>query len=118
MSKNSGLKGESRLGLCRRRKAAREGGAGSWPPELERRNSAQLRTGRSQRKRFLVWVTVEAGSEEGRPAGQEPSAKGLSGGGGMTYQGQNLGHRKFCFFSFLTAQELREDYLGEWEGRM
>lgn len=59
-----------------------EGRRGTLAPTLERKSSAQLGAGRSRSKRLLVWVTVKAGSEEGRPAGQEPPAKGLSVEGG------------------------------------
>lgn len=75
-----------------------KGGVGSWPPRWTEEIQLSWEQ-ENHRVRLLVRVTVRAGSEEGRPAGQEPSAKGLSVEGGMTYQVQNLSHRKFCFLS-------------------
>lgn len=52
------------------------------------RNSAQLGTGRSQNKKLLVWVVVDADPKERRQAGKGLSSLRVQSGG--TYDGEDV----------------------------
>lgn len=85
------------------------------------RNSAQLGTGRSQNKKLLVRVVVDADPKERRQAGKGLSSLGVQSGG--TYDGEDVptsesGPQKYpVFILFFNSTRAEGRFFGGVRGR-